>query len=119
MNPGLQIAYAAIDKHRRLMLDHGNADMATAATYAACHYDTFRKTWRDLVRDQAFPAPFRERPYYWRIATLDAWREDQERKAAARLRGLDVGRPANDTRPSPPAGGRVTQQRRRLMERMG
>ena len=35
-------------------------------------YDRFRKSWRDLVRDTGFPAPFLGTR--WDAAAIDAWK---------------------------------------------
>lgn len=91
--------------------------MAEAAAYAGVGYDCFRKTWRDMVKAQALPAPFRGRPYRWRREALEDWRRAREDLLAAQLKGERP--PANENgrtgAPSPAASARG---RHRMMERM-
>ncbi|MBX9708148.1 MAG: hypothetical protein K2X61_09475 [Caulobacteraceae bacterium] len=89
------------------------ASMADAALAAGVHYDTFRRGWRDLVRDQGFPAPVKAtRPYRWRPSSLSDWQARQEAANAAALRApADPGRPANENHTPAPALRRVDRER--------
>jgi hypothetical protein len=87
--------------------------MAEVAAVAGVHYDTFRKGWREMVRKEGLPAPFRTRPYKWSPEPLQAWRESQAEALERQTLG-HAPEPANDVRPA-----RIDARRERALRRMG
>lgn len=78
--------------------------MAGAAAAAGRHYDTFRKSWRELVLADGFPSPVKDaRPYKWLPSSITAWQQRREQATLAALRraATEPGVPANDSRPTP------------------
>lgn len=104
------------------MTPSAHLKMKEAAAFCGVHYDTFRKGWREMVRDEGLPAPFRPRPYLWRREDLVAWQERRVRE----LRELALaGRPsaanedAGALRPPVPRAGRMAHLQARALQRMG
>jgi hypothetical protein len=92
-----------------------DVDLVGAAALLHHKYEWFRRSWRNMVREQDFPRPFvgghpGGRPW-WRAAAIEAWKDRQSGAPVAHA-PADTDRswspPANDPRPRPIKPGNRT-----------
>lgn len=84
--------------------------MTEAASEVGLSYERFRKVWRDMCADQAFPAPFHGR--MWDREAVAAWKMLRSSQRLVAELPTRQGAPA----PIPEAGARARRARADLQQ---